>query len=358
MESEFWIAASQAAPSEKMVARFVYYPEWDWVIGVQQPERDFLALPTRIRRVFFISNFVPLALAILATIVALTIWKRLTGQLTAQVAQVLLKLQTSSKQFLMSIQSIRGNSESVGASANELFRNTHTQASSVEQTSATTGALTETAHRNSQAADRMRALASHSETILDDTKKTLADVGEAMTSIHVTNDQALTIIDTINEIGFATNIVALNASIEAAKAGEAGRTFAFIAEEVRQLAAKVAAAAQDTRRVINNSRGKIERGNNFVRKLVAALAPMNENAGQVRLLAVEVSTTSQSQAGGMQQVLDAMEEIQKASHRSAQMAERSTSDATELRSQVDSLAASVERVEEAIGTLNEQFFSV
>ena len=358
-EAAYWTMPTDAKPSQKMLVRYVYFPAFDWVVAVQQPETDFLALATQIHHVFLISNFVPLALAILATFVAPAIFRKLTRKMTAQVQDVVKALEDSSSQFALALRSINGHADSAGTSADELFRSTQVQARSAEETSATTSSVAVTARQNSETAERMRNLSASAESILDGTKTTLADVGSAMLSIVDTNDRALTIIDSINEISFATNIVALNASIEveAAKAGEAGRTFAFIAGEVRELSAKAATAAEETRLAINNSRTEVHRGTDYVNKLVAALLPMNENADLVRKLAVDVSATSQSQAKSMRQVLEAVESIQLTSGDIADSAQQGTKDAAELRIEVASLAHSVDAVDQALQSLNEEFFS-
>ena len=344
-------------PSQLMLARYLYFPEWDWVIGVQTPESSFFATPLQIGNIFRISNFVPLGLVVLASIASFAIWKRLTVRMSGEVGHVMQRLQESSRQFAQAIQSISGHAENTGRTAEELCKSTTVQVHTAEHTAAATSSVTETALENSDAAERMRALATNSEVIVGEAKKTLADVSTAMQSIVGTNDQALSIIDTINEISFATNIVALNASVEAAKAGEAGRTFSFIADEVRQLSAKVAAAASETRAVINNARSEMDRGSEHVRKLVLALGPMDQNADQVRRLAVAVSTTSQSQAQSIAEVLKAVENIQKSSHSTAASAQQGTQSAADLRSQVAALAASVSVVDQAVRQLNEEFLS-
>lgn len=348
--------ARDGKPPEKTLARYTYFPAWDWVIGVEQSEGDFMGLANQIRRVFRISNFVPILLAVVATVVALSIFKRLTAQMTERVRQVMDALEGSSAKFGQALDEIRSHADSVGASAEQLYRSTAVQATAAEETSATTSSVTETARQNSETAERMRDLSASAETIIHDAKTTLLDVNTAMQSIVDTTDKALTIIDSINEISFATNIVALNASVEAAKAGEAGRTFSFIAAEVRELAQKAAAASQETRIVINNSRAKVHIGTDHVTQLATALLPMDENADQVRKLAVAVTATSQQQAESMQQVLQAIENMQQTSEQSAQAAEQGTRDAGELREQVASLAASVASVDQAIGLLHQEFF--
>jgi hypothetical protein len=356
-ESSYWSVPTPSSPSEKILVRFIYFPAWDWVIGVQEPERQFLATPTKIRQIFRVSNYLPLFLVMVSVVITLTIWNRLTHTMTEQVAVVMKTLERSSAQVAKALRAIGGNAESVGEGAEELSRSTQNQAASVEETSATTSLITETAKRNSQTAERMLSLATNADGLVVDAQKTMRDVNGAMESILSTNDEALSIIDTINEISFATNIVALNASVEAARAGEAGRTFVFIAEEVRSLAAKVAAAAKETQQIISNSRDQMHKGTDLCVRLGSAITPLKENADQVRALAGDVTATSASQAEGMEQVLLAMEEMQKSSEQTAHAAVQSTKDSAELRSQVATLAACVRNVDQAVNELNKEFLS-
>ena len=320
------------------------------------PETEFLATSTKLKHLFRLSDYVPLFLALVTVFVSLAIWRRLTGELAEQVRKVLTRLDGSSKQAGDAIQSIGKHSDNMETAAEQLSRATQVQASAAEETSAATGSVTVTARQNSKAAEQMRTLSQESDVILQKTRKVLKNVDEAMQDMLANNERALSIIDTINDISFATNIVALNAAVEAANAGDAGRSFAFIAAEVRELAGKAAAAALETRTVIDGARQEMDRGSAYVQNLVSSLTPMHQNADRIRVLAVDVSGVSVSQAESMGEVLKAVEQIQQASSQSAAAAQQSSAYAVDLRSQVVALGSSVREVDKAIATLEEQFF--
>ena len=357
-EISYWTLPDEGKASQKMLVRFVYFPAWDWVIGIQQPEKEFLATPAKMKYLFRLSDYLPLLLAVVAVFLSLAIWRRLTGELAEQVRQILTKLDRSSKEVGVAIQSIGKHSDSMELASEQLSRATHVQASAAEETSVATGSVTVTARQNSKAAEQMRTLSLESEVILEQTRNILKSVDSAMQDMLSNSNRALNIIEAINDISFATNIVAINASVEAANAGDAGRSFAYIAAEVRELAAKVAAAAQETRTVIHGTRKEMDKGSAYVQKLVSSLTPMHQNADRIRVLAVDVSGVSLSQAESMGEVLKAVEQIQKASSQSAGAAQQSSGYAVDLRTQVVALGASVREVDKAVATLEEQFFGL
>jgi methyl-accepting chemotaxis protein len=283
------------------------------------------------------------------------VWHKFVGKLSGRIAAVIGKLKQSARQLDTAADAIGERSGSVAASASELMRATQSQAAASEETSVATGSVTETAKVNYQTAESMRTLSAGTETILKQAVATLGDVDSAMQSISSTSGNVLGIADSINEISFATNIVSLNASIEAARAGEAGVTFAYIAGEVRSLAKKCAGAADETKKIVSQSRTEMERGSQLVGRLVNALHPIGKSSDQIRDLATEVSATSKQQAESLRQVLEAVEQIQRASESSAQAARKGADDAEELQSQVTSLVRSVSEIEQAIEILNNEF---
>ena len=356
-EASYWSLPHGDHPSRKMIARFTYFPEWDWVIGVQEPEDDFLASPNRIRNIFRITDWALPLFCLLTAITAISVWRRFVSRLSSRIRSVVSKLIDSSRQMATAATSIDEHSKSVAVSSRELMRATQSQAAASEQTSAATGTVTETANRNSKTADKMREVSSNTEGIVKQAVATLGKVESAMQSISATSADILGIVDSINEIGFATNIVSLNASIEAARAGDAGLTFGFIAGEVRSLAAKCSDAADQTKIIVNHSRTELDQGGRLVARLVNDLHPVGEGSDKIRDLASEVSANSQQQAESLHQVFEAVEQIQRASESSATAAQKGAGDAEALQSQVGFLIRSVSEIDQAIEILNKELES-
>jgi methyl-accepting chemotaxis protein len=164
-------------------------------------------------------------------------------------------------------------------------------------------------------------------------------VGEAiaaMARIEGASNEIGKIINVIDEIAFQTNLLALNAGVEAARAGEAGKGFAVVAQEVRELAQRAAAAANDIKALVTRSGNEVESGVKLVQATGNALgrigvnvAHINEHMNSIVVAAREQSTglneinTAVGQLDQMTQQNAAMvEETNAASHTLAQDAER------------------------------------
>ena len=335
-EAAYWSLPQTGQPSRKMIARFTYFAGWDWVIGVQQPEEDFGHAASHPPH-FSGNQLVPAAPLSAAAVAAVKVWHGFVGKLARSIESVIAKLKESSGNLATAAHSIGEHSKSVAISAQQYMRTTVSQAAASEQTTTATGTVAATAKHNSATAERMRALLLETENSLNQAMAKLGDVETAMQSIGATSGDVLGIVDSINEISFATNILALNASIEAARAGVAGQTFGYIAGEVRALAGRCAAAADQTKGIVNQSQTDMERGGQMVALLTRTLGPVGKSSQTMHGLAAEVSANSQQQATSLGQVLEAVEEIQRASESSAEAAQKGAHDAAALEKQVEFL---------------------
>lgn len=132
---------------------------------------------------------------------------------------------------------------------------------------------------------------------------------DAMREINATSAKIANIIKTIQDISFQTNILSLNASIEAARAGAAGKGFAVVAGEVGSLAGKTAEAAKSTTKLIETSLKAVEHGtviaNETAEMLVMMVAKANESAEVVE----EIAKASTEQAESIQHTIEGMDRI-------------------------------------------------
>ncbi len=162
-----------------------------------------------------------------------------------------------------------------------------------------------------------------------------------MNGITESNREIADITTLIDGIAFQTNLLALNAAVEAARAGEQGRGFAVVASEVRTLAQRAADAARDIKAVIGTSVGKVEDG----AKLVASAgAAMDEIVAQVRRVSAiigEIAAASKEQSGGIDQVNQAVTNIDQITQQNAALVEEATAAARSLEDQSESLVRAV-----------------
>jgi methyl-accepting chemotaxis protein len=135
-------------------------------------------------------------------------------------------------------------------------------------------------------------------------------------------------ITVVEEISQQTNLLALNAAIEAARAGEHGRGFAVVAAEVRKLAERARAAAQDIGAVAAQSVSVAERSGSLIRDLVPQIHRTAE-------LCQEVAAASREQQTGVEQITHAMARVDHVTQRNSASAEELSATADELSDQVE-----------------------
>jgi len=143
------------------------------------------------------------------------------------------------------------------------------------------------------------------------------------------------IIKTIDEIAFQTNLLALNAAVEAARAGEAGAGFSVVANEVRNLAMKASEAAKNTGRLLENTMKAVKKGNELTQSTQDAFKENIEIAVKHTKLIEEIAVASQEQAQGIQQVTNAMAQMNHVTQVNAASAEESASASQELNARVE-----------------------
>ena len=245
-------------------------------------------------------------------------------------------------------QSLEGGSHAVDEASGQLTRASQSlaegagrQAASLEETSASLEEMSSMTTRNVDHAKTAKNLADETRLTAEQGARDMQAMSEAMAAIQASSSNISQIIKTIDEIAFQTNLLALNAAVEAARAGEAGMGFAVVADEVRALAQRCAQAARETTEKIEDSLSKSARGVHFSAQVVQSLALMVDKARQVDGLVAQISTASQDQHNGINQLNSSVAQIDQVTQANAANAEQSASAAQELSAQAQGLRQTI-----------------
>jgi methyl-accepting chemotaxis protein len=171
----------------------------------------------------------------------------------------------------------------------------------------------------------------------------------SMREITSSSGKISNIIKVIDEIAFQTNILALNAEVEAARAGGAGMGFAVVAGEVRNLARRSAQAASDTTALIEDSISKSNQGGARLGQISEVIRQIIESTTQVKALVDGVSLGSQEQAREIQAISRGILEMERATQASAANAEEGASASEELAGEVNALRGIAGHLESMTG---------
>ncbi len=237
--------------------------------------------------------------------------------------------------------SINAAAKEIAAGNNNLSHRTEEQAASLEQTAASMEELTSTVQANSQNAKQANRLAVNASDIAGKGVAVVGQVVTTMDDISQSSHKIVEIISVIDDIAFQTNILALNAAVEAARAGEQGRGFAVVAVEVRNLAQRAASAAGEIKNLINDSVEKVANGTQLVTQAGQAIQEIVGAIDGVTAMMSEISAASIEQTSGIEQVNQAILQMDDVTQQNAALVEQASASAELLEEQAEKLSVTV-----------------
>ncbi len=221
----------------------------------------------------------------------------------------------------------------VSSASEALAQGASEQAAAIEEMSASATEVQSMALRNAENAREASSLMSKSLSKISDANGRLGQLITAMDAIQDSSHRISKINRTIDEIAFQTNILALNAAVEAARAGGSGLGFAVVADEVRTLAQRSAQAAKETSALIEESMARAKDGQVRVNEVAEAIKAITTESGAVRELVDAVNLGSQEQTRGIEQISQAISQMERVTQTAAAGAEECASASQEMSSQ-------------------------
>jgi methyl-accepting chemotaxis protein len=250
-----------------------------------------------------------------------------SGKYSGELGGMMTSLQGLSESVgdFMALLSKNGLALNQGAStlsnaSNDLSASSNTQASSLEETAAAIEELTSNIAANSQKASEMASLARETQTAAND-GKSLADT--TVTAMHEISRATQSINDAvaiIENIAFQTNILSLNAAVEAATAGDAGKGFAVVAQEVRNLANRSAEAAQQIKLLAELANTKSTDGLQVSENMMKGLDVINQKIMMTTQLVQDVANGSREHMAGINQINSAVAQLDQMTQQNASLA--------------------------------------
>ena len=239
--------------------------------------------------------------------------------------------------------SLNQNTQVLSDASNNLSTSSNQQAASLEETAAALEEITANIQSNTQATIRMSQLAQsvtksarNGETLANQTANSMDEINTQVSSIN----EAIEVID---QIAFQTNILSLNAAVEAATAGEAGKGFAVVAQEVRNLASRSAEAAKEIKDIVEAATSKASEGKQISDNMIEGYKELNENISNTTVTIEEVANASKEQEKGIIQIKDAINTLDQATQKNAQVAGEISNMAGNIAAMSNSLVTAASR---------------
>jgi methyl-accepting chemotaxis protein len=235
-------------------------------------------------------------------------------------------------------ESILISSQEIATGNMDLSSRTESQASSLEETSASMLTLMDTVHQNSSNARNANQLAASASEVALKGGTVVNEVVSTMSEINTSSQKIVDIISVIDGIAFQTNILALNAAVEAARAGEQGRGFAVVASEVRSLAQRSASAAKEIKLLINDSVENVKRGTQLVDQAGGTMQEIVASVKDVSNIMTGITQSTDEQASGIEQVNEAIKSMDEVTQQNAALVEEAAAAAAAMQDQATTLS--------------------
>ena len=208
----------------------------------------------------------------------------------------------------------------LASASKNLSNSSNRQAASLEETAAAIQEISSTIQSSNESAMKMSQYAKNVSESNELGKQLAFKTAESMEDLSAKVSAINESISIIDQIAFQTNILSLNAAVEAATAGEAGKGFAVVAAEVRNLASRSAEAAKEIKALVEDATQKAKISKEISNQMITGYNHLNENITTTISLIEDVATASKEQELAMNQISDTVNSLDQATQQNASLA--------------------------------------
>ena len=253
------------------------------------------------------------------------------------------------KNFNNVINTVKNSAEQVSTAANEvlignndLSQRTEAQASSLEETAASMNEMASAIKESAENVSTSTTMVSEAKEHLIKAGNIVEDSVSKMNDVYESSNKIMDITKLIEGIAFQTNILALNASVEAARAGDQGRGFAVVASEVRNLAQTTQESVKNITSLITDSNEKINLAAKSVQESKEIFDEISDKMDKASSLMDRINIAAQEQERGIEQINIAINNMDTAVQKNASLVTEATSASESLLSEANELVRSIE----------------